>query len=64
MLDDIEVGINYEYINPMINIIVEESEEIELQTDSISQIIYIIKNMYKYILQKYNSLFYMRNKKV
>lgn len=71
MTDDIEIGINYEYINPIINIVLEdkeelysEPEEIKLHNDSISQIIHIIKNMYQYILQKYHTLFYMKNKQI
>jgi len=56
---------------------IEQSQELEQEqedadaelfqkypTTRIEKVIYIVKSIYQYILQKYNSLFYSRNKKV
>lgn len=78
MSRDIETGEIYNYAsNPMVDYAnvplgnqIDQShdqEDIEFQNypaTRIEKVIYIVKSIYHYILQKYNSLFYSRNKKV
>lgn len=42
----------------------EDIEFHEYPTSRIEKVIHIVKSIYQYILQKYNSFFYLRNKKV
>lgn len=78
MSHDIETGEIYNYAtNPMMDYAnvplgnqinqSHDQEDIEFQeypTSRIEKVLSIVKSIYQYILQKYNSLFYSRNKKV
>ena len=77
MSADIETGEIYEYaINPMMDYTnvplgnqypQDHEPDIEFQqypASRIEKVIYIVKSIYQYILQKYNHLFYSRNKQM